>query len=62
MYTSGWGVPVDDAKAVFWYRKAAEQADVEAQNNLGLMYANGKCVLEDYVQACAWWSIAVNGG
>jgi TPR repeat protein len=29
------------AEAVKWYRKAAEQGDADAQNNLGWMYARG---------------------
>ena len=35
-YASGRGVPQDDAEAVTWYRKAAEQGHADAQNNLGL--------------------------
>ena len=31
-----------DAKAVKWYRKAAEQGLVDAQYNLGVRYANGR--------------------
>jgi TPR repeat protein len=27
---------------VKWFRKAAEQGDAEAQNNLGAMYAQGQ--------------------
>ena len=35
---TGQGVPQDYAEAVKWYRKAAEQGDVNAQHNIGLMY------------------------
>ena len=31
MYANGEGVPEDDATAVMWYTKAAEQGDAEAQ-------------------------------
>ena len=62
MYDNGEGVPEDDAKAVSWYRKAAEQGHAKAQFNLGYMYAKGEGVLEDYVQAYAWWSIAATRG
>jgi TPR repeat protein len=31
----------DYAEAVKWYRKAAEQGDADAENNLGWMYARG---------------------
>nr|WP_279496422.1 hypothetical protein [Aeromonas veronii] len=42
-----------------WYRKAAEQGDAEAQRALGLMYATGDGVAQDYQQAYAWASSAV---
>ena len=34
----------------------------QAQFNLGLMYFNGEGVLEDYVQAYAWFNIAATQG
>jgi len=33
-----------------------------AQNFLRVMYAKGEGLLEDYVQAYAWWSIAATRG
>ena len=45
-----------------WYRKAAEQGHVGAQCSLGVMYANGKGVPKDYVEAYAWWSVAATNG
>jgi TPR repeat protein len=33
-YAYGYGVKQDDAEAVKWYRKAAEQGHAEAANNL----------------------------
>ena len=39
-YSNGLGVGQDYAQAAAWYRKAAEAA----QNDLGLMYRNGKGV------------------
>ena len=41
MYYQGHGVPQDDAQAIAWYRKAADQGNADAQNNLGSMYAPG---------------------
>ena len=38
--TNGEGVPKNDAEAVTWYRKAAEQGYANAQFNLGYMYAS----------------------
>jgi len=34
MYANGQGVPEDDAEAAHWYRLAAEQGNVRAQNDL----------------------------
>ena len=39
MYDNGNGVPENDAEAVKWYRKAADQGNAKAQYNLGVMYA-----------------------
>jgi TPR repeat protein len=47
---------------VYWYRKAAQQGDAEAQFNFGSMFANGKGVSKNYVEAYAWWSIAAAQG
>ena len=44
MYDNGEGVPENDAEAVKWYRKAADQGIAYAQYNLGYMYANGEGV------------------
>ena len=41
MYDRGEGVPVDDEKAVFWYRLSADHSNAVAQNNLGAMYYTG---------------------
>ena len=43
-------------------RQAAEQGDASAQFTLGGMYANGEGVLEDYVQAYAWYILAAAQG
>ena len=43
-------------------RKAAEQGDASAQYNLGVMYANGEGVPEDYVKAYAWINLAAAQG
>jgi TPR repeat protein len=62
MYDNGRGVPQDDAQAVNWYRKAAEQGLAEAQYNLGLMYDNGRGVPQNYEKAYAWLSVAAAHG
>ncbi len=50
------GNPEDNAEAVKWSRKAAEQGRQDAQNNLGIMYYNGKKgVPQDYTEAMKWF-------
>ena len=39
-------------------RALAEQGDAVAQNNLGLMYANGRGVPEDDAEAVRWYRLA----
>ena len=58
MYAKGNGVAENDALAVKWFRKAAEQGYGHAQNNLGAMYANGQGVQRDSVMALLWWNLA----
>jgi TPR repeat protein len=41
---------------------AAEQGDANAQNLLGYMYAAGRGVLKDYIEAHMWFSLAGAGG
>jgi TPR repeat protein len=41
MYENGQGVPKDEAKAVHWYEKAAEQGEANAQKNLGIAAQKG---------------------
>jgi TPR repeat protein len=41
MYQLGQEVTKDEAKAVKWYIKSAEQGVAEAQYNLGVIYSRG---------------------
>ena len=43
-------------------RALAEQGDAVAQNNLGLMYANGRGVPEDDAEAVRWFRMAAEQG
>ena len=49
-------------QAAFWYSKAAEQGNTNAQNNLGSMYEKGEGVLKDLNQAAFWYSKAAEQG
>jgi TPR repeat protein len=62
MYANGEGVPEDDATAVMWYTKSAEQGNASAQFNLGLMYDNGDGVPEDDATAVMWYTKAAEQG
>ena len=50
------------AKAVEWYRIAAEQGYADAQYNLGIMYDNGRGVPQDYAEAVRWYRKAAEQG
>jgi hypothetical protein len=62
MYNDGEGVPENDAEAVKWYRKAADQGYADAQSNLGVMYYGGDGVPENNIRAYVWWSMAKTQG
>ncbi|WP_221900359.1 tetratricopeptide repeat protein [Bathymodiolus platifrons methanotrophic gill symbiont] len=47
---------------VKWFRKAAEQGYVSAQDNLGGMYYNGKGVIQDYKEVFTWIRKAAEQG
>ena len=62
MYKQGQGVEKDEATAVKWYRKAAEQGDACAQTNLGAMYALGQGVPQNLSEALRWFRKAEAAG
>jgi TPR repeat protein len=55
-------VPKDQAEAVRWFLRAAEQGLAEAQNNLGWVYANGFGVPKDKAEAARWYRKAAEQG
>ena len=62
IYFKGEGVPRDYAKAMMWFRKAADSGLPSAQFNLGIMYANGRGVPEDKMEAMKWYRMAADQG
>jgi len=52
----------DSPGAVDWYKKAAEQGDARAQNNLGRCYATGDGVTADDKIAVQWLTKAAEQG
>jgi TPR repeat protein len=51
-YRHGQGVPVDYAKAMYWYQKAYKAG------NIGVLYQNGLGVKQDYQAAMKWYQTA----
>ncbi len=52
----------DFKRALSLYRRAALQGDIQAQYNVGLMYAGGIGTPVDTVRAYAWYSLAASQG
>ena len=62
MYESGIGVVKDASQALRWYRKAAEQGDSRAENNLAGLYEEGAVVPQDLEEAVKWYKLAAEQG
>jgi hypothetical protein len=58
LYTHGYGVTQDDAKAFALFQKAANQGLSEAQLSVGIAYTAGKGVTRDIEQAYFWLTLA----
>jgi TPR repeat protein len=58
----GSGVAQDYERAVYYFRRAAEQGDRTAQFNLGLCYHEGYGVPQDFVEAVRWYGKAADRG
>ena len=52
----------NEAEAVKWYRKAAEQGIANAQFRLGVCYEDGMGVVKDEAEAMKWWRKAAEQG
>ncbi len=61
-YLNGEGVPKDQAKALHWFRKAAEAGNMEGQRNLGHALAQGQGTPVDVIEAYQWLSVAAEQG
>gem|GEM_PF-536996 len=62
LYAYGNGTAQSYAKARFWYEKAAEQGDADAQFHMGYLYDRGSGVDQDYVKARFWYEKAAEQG
>ncbi|MAV49408.1 MAG: hypothetical protein CME93_00440 [Hyphomonadaceae bacterium] len=52
----------DYTEAAKWYQRAAEQAHVLAQYNLGILHASGQGVRQNYAKAAKWYRKAAKRG
>ena len=50
----------DYAAAIGYWRPLAEEGHATAHGNLGVMYANGQGVPQDYAQAHMWFNLAAS--
>lgn len=57
-YEFGLGVPQDNEQATFWLQKSAEQGDIIAQVELGVVFDR----MQDYAQALIWYRKAADQG
>ena len=62
LYYSGKGAPLDYAKALHWFSRAAEVGQPTAQFFMGLLHYYGKGVKKDLGLAHAWCDIALTNG
>ena len=62
MYDQGQGVDQNYEWAKEYYESAAKQGYADAQNNLGVFYANGVVVKQSFEIARAWWNKSVDKG
>lgn len=61
-YLFGIGTEPDEAAALRWYRRAAEQNYAWAQHHLAVCYAEGRGVEADPKEAARLWTLAADQG
>ena len=54
------GIPKDDAKAVEWFRKAADQGNPPSQDELGVRYEKGRGVPQSFARAAEYYQQAAD--
>lgn len=62
LYVSGKLVARNDARALYWFKRAAEGGIANAQYNLGVFYQQGIAVKPDMAQAVKWYKSAGDQG
>ena len=62
MYGNGNGVQADPAKALIWFKRAADLGDPGGMAGLGWLYQEGKGVGTDLTKAVMWYRRAADHG
>jgi FOG: TPR repeat, SEL1 subfamily len=65
MFQNGNGIAIateDYPKALYWFKKAAEQGNAKGENYLGYIYEQGLGVPQDYNKAVYWYKKAAEQG
>lgn len=62
MFYEGKGVVKSYVEAMYWYHKAADQGNIEAQYNLALMYSRGLGADKNMNESAKWVQSASRGG
>jgi len=62
MYYFGLGIPQDNKKAAYYYKRAAKQDDADAQAMLGIMYTLGEGVEQNDKKAANYHELAAKQG
>ena len=62
MYNNGDGILQNPNKAIYWYRKSAEQGYKKAQYSLGERYYHGYGVEQDRKSAAYWMKKSYENG
>ncbi len=61
-YRDGINLEEDEAKAVEWFRRAADQGDAEAMDHLGFMHLKGRGLVEDRKVAVGYFQSSAAKG
>jgi TPR repeat protein len=62
MYENGIGTAPNISQAAHWYRKAADQGNPQAANNLAVLYERGTGVARDIHEAMKLYALAAEKG
>lgn len=62
MYSVGQGIEVNETRAIFWLKSAAQKGLPKAQKTLGLVYLRGLGVNKDMAEAQRWFGYAAEQG